>query len=219
MRAIFGPAAALAVCLAAAAAAFPARAQEAAEPGAFDYYLLSLSWSPAHCAEAGERADPTQCGVGRRFGFIVHGLWPQHVGGGYPANCATDRTVPDSVVESTLPVMPSARLIRHQWRKHGSCSGLPVADYFAKTRAAHGALKVPEPLNGSNVGRDLPAREVERLFVEANPGLTPDRIALVCRKKALTEVRLCLGKDLAFTDCGRKVEDRCGRDAMLKASR
>jgi ribonuclease T2 len=213
MRAPIGlVAAALAVWCAVAGSA---AAQERAEPGSFDYYLLSLSWSPAHCAEAGERGDPTQCGLGRRFGFIVHGLWPQHQDGGYPVQCARGRDVPQTVLDSTLPVMPSASLIRHQWRKHGTCSGLPVADYFAKTRAAYAAVKIPTSLQRPAGRLSVPVREVERLFVEANPGLGADGIAMVCRKRVLTEVRLCLDKDLAFTACGRKVEDRCGRNTML----
>jgi ribonuclease T2 len=50
------------------------------EPGKFDFYVLSLSWSPSFCAanaERGvERSDP-QCGP-RPFSFAVHGMWPQY---------------------------------------------------------------------------------------------------------------------------------------------
>jgi ribonuclease T2 len=50
-------------------------------PGEFDFYVLSLSWSPSFCEEASERGNSgrsqAQCG-GRPFSFVVHGLWPQY---------------------------------------------------------------------------------------------------------------------------------------------
>src|SRR5664279_6001869 len=50
-------------------------------PGEFDFYVLSLSWSPSFCEQASERGNGgrsgAQCG-GRPFSFVVHGLWPQY---------------------------------------------------------------------------------------------------------------------------------------------
>ena len=51
-------------------------------PGEFDFYVLSLSWSPSFCEAASERgrsgrSQDVQCG-GRPFSFVVHGLWPQY---------------------------------------------------------------------------------------------------------------------------------------------
>jgi ribonuclease T2 len=46
-------------------------------PGKFDYYVLSLSWSPSFCETATGNARRQQCGA-RPFSFVVHGLWPQY---------------------------------------------------------------------------------------------------------------------------------------------
>src|SRR6266404_463106 len=49
-------------------------------PGEFDFYVLSLSWSPSFCEQASERGggrSQIQCG-GRPYSFVVHGLWPQY---------------------------------------------------------------------------------------------------------------------------------------------
>src|ERR1700676_4796019 len=58
-------------------------------PGEFDFYVLSLSWSPSFCEEASERGNEgrsqVQCG-GRPFSFVVHGLWPQYEHG-FPDYC------------------------------------------------------------------------------------------------------------------------------------
>jgi ribonuclease T2 len=55
------------------------------EPGKFDFYVLSLSWSPSYCEQAGERAPRQQCGE-RPYSFVVHGLWPQYEKG-FPEFC------------------------------------------------------------------------------------------------------------------------------------
>src|SRR5690349_19239687 len=56
------------------------------EPGNFDFYLLSLSWSPSFCETAGDRKSAQQqCGE-RPYSFVVHGLWPQYERG-FPEFC------------------------------------------------------------------------------------------------------------------------------------
>lgn len=52
----------------------------------FDFYVLSLSWSPSYCEAEGEQANGQQCRAGRPYAFVVHGLWPQYERG-YPENC------------------------------------------------------------------------------------------------------------------------------------
>ncbi|MBG1262616.1 ribonuclease T2 family protein [Nostoc commune] len=64
-------------------------AQNRGTPGKFDFYVLTLSWSPDYCAANGSR-DQQQCGSGRKLGFVLHGLWPQYQAG-YPANCSTQK--------------------------------------------------------------------------------------------------------------------------------
>ena len=42
-----------------------------AEPGQFDFYVLALSWSPAYCANGGDKRSPEQCQLGAQKGFVV----------------------------------------------------------------------------------------------------------------------------------------------------
>src|SRR5690242_5822167 len=93
------------------------------EPGKFDYYLLSLSWSPQHCSTPAGSNDSMQCGEGRQFGFIVHGLWPQYERG-FPSECADAGPVRSGIVKQMLRLMPAEKLIQHEWATHGTCSGL-----------------------------------------------------------------------------------------------
>src|SRR5580692_9741169 len=82
------------LCAAGVASARHRSHAEAGTPGEFDYYLLSLSWSPAFCLSSPGAAE---CNGPRRFGFIVHGLWPQYERG-WPQNCDVRGAVPEDVV-------------------------------------------------------------------------------------------------------------------------
>jgi ribonuclease T2 len=191
-----------------------ARDEARGEAGRFDYWLLSLSWSPDHCA-GDDRPDPLQCAPGRRLGLVVHGLWPQWERGSWPQFCARDRRVPRSVEDAILPIMPSRGLVAHQWAKHGTCSGLDPEAYFERTRAARARLAVPEPLRAPARPLSLDVPEIERLFAAANPGLDGDGIAVVCRGRHVAEIRICLDERLGFRRCGEGVGDRCGRGEAL----
>jgi len=197
--------------LVALALALPS-ACHAAEP--FDYWMLSLSWSPEYCA-SGKRPDDQQCE--RSYHFVVHGLWPQY-NTGYPEQCGRPGPVPDDLIERMLPLMPSEKLIRHEWRKHGSCSGMAVGEYFLQTERARRRIVIPDaltvldrPLNGS-------IADIERAFIDANPGMNQSGIALSCSGRWLSEVRICFDKEFRFRDCGLDVRDRCRAQLIVRPS-
>lgn len=196
----------------------PAQARDKGVAGQFDYYILSLSWSPSWCAKSG-RGDGEQCGGARRYGFVLHGLWPQYAKGGYPSECAVSQAVPSQVVEDTLPLMPSRRLIQHEWGRHGTCDGADVGAYFAKMRQAFERVRVPKPFQSPETPQTMSVDQVERLFVAANPGMDRRGIAVVCRGRQASEIRICLDRDLKFRACGRDVRPRCKGGAQFPAAR
>ncbi|MEW9837167.1 ribonuclease T2 family protein [Mesorhizobium marinum] len=167
----------------------------------FDFYVLSLSWSPSYCEAEGQDANRQQCAAGRPYAFVVHGLWPQFERG-YPESCRTEEPdVPRQALRTLYDIMPSAGLIRHQWRKHGSCAGLGQDDYFAVLRAAREAVSIPARFRRLDAYVTLPPGEVENAFLEANPALPSDAVAVTCDKRFLREVRICLTRDLEFRAC------------------
>ncbi len=199
----------------AAAIATLAVAQERRDvAGRFDYYLLALSWSPTYCADAGGR-DPAQCGRDRRYGFVVHGLWPQHERG-WPANCASAQPldVPAPLKRSMLDIMPSPRLVEHEWDDHGVCSGLTPLAFFGLTRRVYQKVVVPPAYRAPDGTLMVTGTDVETAFVNANPGLKRDMIAVQCDRTRLKEVRICTTKAGAFRSCGRDVRDRCGPERV-----
>jgi ribonuclease T2 len=182
----------------------------------FDFYVLSLSWSPSYCEAEGEDANRQQCAAGRPYAFVVHGLWPQFERG-YPENCPTGQPdVSSETLRSLYDLMPSAGLIRYQWRKHGSCSGLGQRDYFDVLRAARETVSIPQEFRRLNSYRTLDPDDAEAAFLKANPSLPAAAIAVTCDKRYLREVRVCMTTDLKFHSCPEidRRECRLGKVVM-----
>ncbi|MHA6346292.1 ribonuclease T2 family protein [Roseivivax sp. CAU 1761] len=182
--------------------------------GRFDYYVLALSWSPSWCALEGEARDAPQCD--RPLGWVLHGLWPQYAEG-WPSYCPTEARPPSRRMTAAMAdIMGSGASAWHQWKKHGTCSGLSAEEYFDAARQAFEAVRRPAALRRLEAPVTLPARLVEEAFLEANPGLMADGITITCRSGRIQEARLCLTRDLAPRRCGADVIRDCRQqDALL----
>jgi ribonuclease T2 len=184
------------------------------EPGNFDYYLLSLSWSPAFCL-----SDPgaAECNGPRRFGFIVHGLWPQYEKG-WPENCNVHEQVPDNVVSNISDIMPARNLVYHEWSAHGTCSGLSPADFFALVRRAYTRIAVPASLSGVSHEIEQSPGAIAAEFLHANPRLSGQSIVVTCSRQdvpRLREVHICLDRDLNPRACSADAARGACRAATL----
>lgn len=177
-----------------------------AAPGNFDYYTLVLSWSPTHCESPEGKDDHAQCAPrgGRRYAFILHGLWPQYERG-YPEDCpARTRFVPQPVIDGMLDIMPSKELVIHEYRKHGTCSGLSPERYYDMSRRLYESITIPQRFRNPTTAQFLDPREVVAEFVAANPRLTSDMVSVACRGPGsrLREVRICFSKQGTLRACG-----------------
>lgn len=186
----------------------------------FDYYILSLSWSANYCALDGDARGSEQCDSGQGFDWVLHGLWPQHETG-YPADCTSPHPPPSrSQTAAMADIMGSSGLAWHQWRKHGTCSGLSPAGYFALSRDAYASVVRPPVLRGIHQPITLPASLIEDAFLRDNPGLRADQITITCRSGHIQEARICLTPDLDFRTCGADVIRDCSlNDALLTPMR
>src|SRR6266568_4285471 len=194
----------------------PAQDSRQNAPGQFDFYVLSLSWSPSFCDASGERGTPPQDQCGERpFSFVVHGLWPQYERG-FPEYCQVPAQRLDrDIVSSMLDLMPAPRLIFREWDKHGTCSGLSPRAYFDTVRKARAVVKIPDAYIEPKEILSVTPDEVEEAFVKVNPGLTRDAIAVTCDSRRLGEVRVCLGKDFRFRPCPEIDARACRRDKLV----
>lgn len=196
----------LAVALAAAA---PGRDRAAHVAGDFDYYVLALSWSPSWCRAEGDDRGAEQCDPDADLGFVVHGLWPQYEEG-WPEFCRTHARDPSRrETRAMADVTGSAGLAWRQWRKHGRCSGLDPADYFATLRAANAAVARPEALRALDSEVRIAPAVIEAAFLEANPELQPEGVTVTCRDGLLREVRICLTRDLSPRACAADAQIDC----------
>ena len=218
MRAPRPFAAVLALAAALFALASPALAQRGGgTPGEFDFYVLALSWSPNYCEVQGDRPGSRQCEPGRNLGFVVHGLWPQY-DRGYPSNCGAERFVPRYALDEAKGVYPDEGLARHEWRQHGTCSGLSPTEYFRAVRAARDKVRIPEAMTALDRDSETTPQANERAFSDANPGLRPDMMSVQCRRGALQEVRICMTRDLrSFASCP-EVDRRACRFGPVRVS-
>jgi ribonuclease T2 len=161
-------------------------------------YTLALSWSPEYCrTRARDPRAAYQCGgkLGR-FGFILHGLWPEATPGNWPQWCPASPLSAETV-RRNLCMTPSPQLIAHEWAKHGACMTSSADGYFQ---------------SGAELLRSLRFPDMRRL--SRRPGLTAGDLraafasipATAIRVKAnargwLEEVQVCYGKDFLPTAC------------------
>ena len=143
---------------------------EGERAGSFDYWVLSLSWSPDWCLAEGRGS--AQCAPGAGFGWVLHGLWPQFQRGGYPSYCRTGARDPSRAATAAMAdIMGTDGAAWYQWKKHGRCSGLDGAAYLSLARRAFAAVKVPPVFARLPDQVAVPASVVEQAFLAANPGM------------------------------------------------
>ena len=265
----------LAASVAASCALVPSVSQaqgaRGAEAGDFDYYLLTLSWSPTYCdgqAEDGRQRDRydrydgyggyrynqgggfyrynfygnrygrndydryngdgydrrgagsgEQCNSKRPYAFVLHGLWPQYERRGWPEMCEVGRRpwVPEETIDRMMDIMPSRGLVIQEYKKHGVCSGLDPRDYFKSAREAFQSIHIPEEYQTLSKTISLSPEDVRRSFLDANKQLSADMVQVVCSRRLLQEVRVCLSKDLTPRPCPPREQNRhlCNYDSVL----
>nr|WP_321443817.1 ribonuclease T2 [uncultured Cohaesibacter sp.] len=207
------PAKHLTIILALLLSAWTMGQARADRPGDFDYYLLTLSWSPSYCADDGRQGrDKLQCFSGRPYGFVIHGLWPQYERG-YPEFCSSSHRKPSSrLVDQMLKYSPSRGLIHHEWKKHGSCTGLSPLDYFRKAVKSFKSINRPNNLIDLDRPLLMTAREIRTAFQDANPDLPRNSVIVTCKRKKLREVRICFDKQGRPRTCSPSARKAACRD-------
>jgi ribonuclease T2 len=161
----------------------------------FDYYLLNLSWSPEFCFS---HRDAAECG--RHATLVLHGLWPQDSNGSYPQNCSSAPGPANPAQYSDI--YPDAGLLEHEWRTHGTCSGLSADAFFATARAAFRSVTIPPALAQLNAQISLPPDQIISLVTQSNPSIPSTSVAVSCGNNYLTAIEVCLDKQLHPMACG-----------------
>lgn len=164
-------------------------------------YTLALTWAPGYCRAHGREPDERfRCGSGNRFGFTLHGLWPDGIGKEWPQYCAATPIVSPAQIRKTLCSTPSAQLIQHEWAKHGTCTAWDPAQYFGKATALYRGLRFP---NMAALSRTpLTVGRFKDALAAANPGLPASAIRVTATREGwLDELWLCLDTRLRYEPC------------------
>jgi ribonuclease T2 len=111
--------------------------------------------------------------------------------------------VPRKVIDSMLDIMPARGLVIHEYKKHGTCSGLSPADYFALSRALFEQIKIPARYLNPRTYVTVTPGQIETDFLKTNPALSEDMISISCgRERRLREVRICFSREQTLIPCG-----------------
>ncbi len=182
--------------------------RNAPRAGVFDYYALVMSWSPTFCSDDdNSRSEQCRPRRDRPYAFVLHGLWPQYERG-FPNNCPTGQRpfVPNRVISAMRDIMPGRGLIIHQYRKHGTCSGLKPSRYFGAARKLFEFIKIPPRYVAPRQALFVTQDELVRDFQAVNPGLRRDMIAVDCKRRPgnqLREIRICFTPKGRLRPCGQ----------------
>lgn len=171
--------------------------------GQFDYYALSLSWAPTFCADPQHRRAQ-ECDASRDTGFVIHGLWPQRENGRSPEYCGNAPLEGEALHEASA-LIPDAGLARHEWKAHGTCSGLSPSAYFDAIKKARQAVRIPLPYADPRRGLRTSPMTVERRFAEASHITQDGAIRVHCAGNRLAEVRVCFTKSMDPRTCSESV--------------
>lgn len=168
-------------------------------------YTLAISWSPQHCStiySAHNAKDAFQCG-GRngRFGFVLHGLWPDGIGKEWPQYCQPAGLLPRKIIAENLCVTPSVQLIQHEWAKHGTCMTTKPELYFGLSRAFFQGLRFPD-MAALAKRPSLTVGQFAQAFAAANGRMRADMLRVTTtRGNWLSEVWICLDKQMEMARC------------------
>lgn len=183
------------------------------QPADFDFYVLALSWSPDYCATSGAD-DAQQCSMGKKLGFVLHGLWPQY-DKGYPIDCTTFK-LPASVKAKFPGLYPSTALYDHEWEKHGTCSGLEPEQYLALSKELKESVTIPSRYKAPEKTIRVTVKQLKQDFVSANSDLSESGLAAYCSGdgRFLKELYVCFSTGGEPIKCSTEIHTRASKSCQ-----
>lgn len=165
-------------------------------------YILALRWAPEFCQANGSKPDAAfECTSASRFGFTLHGLWPDGVGKAWPQYCRPTTILPPAVIARHLCANPSVQLTQHEWAKHGTCTNDSPEQFLERSRQLYMRIGYPD-MNALSRHKGLTVGAFTAAFARANPDMRADMMRVTANRKGwLQEVWLCLDKTYQLRKC------------------
>ncbi|MGW8169452.1 MAG: ribonuclease T2 family protein [Sulfurovaceae bacterium] len=204
-------------------------------------FILSLSWHDAFCeTHRGKKECKRNMFGNKKHGFVLHGLWPQPKSRAY---CGVDKKtvgmdrnkqwsrlpelgLPQKTKQELYDVMPAVAsgLEKHEWIKHGTCSGMSKDKYFTKS------VNYTKQFNSSalaafinaNRGKRVILKDIRKMADRSFGMQSGERVEMVCSGVLMTEIRLSLGNDGGISlanalKSGTKIKSSCHSGIIDKA--
>lgn len=186
---------------------------QSAPPAPPQAYVLAISWHPAFCEQKPGLAECRNQSSSdfEALNLTLHGLWPED------QYCDVDSRLIDidraSRWEDLPPVdlspaterdlaqaMPGTQddLHRHEWIKHGTCSGADADTYYARAVALLAEINnsAVRDLFARNIGRQVSRNQLRAAFDAAFGDGAGRRVRVECEddgeRRLLSELRINL---------------------------
>ncbi len=165
-------------------------------------FTLAASWSPEFCRN--DQRSMQCSGRNGRFGFVLHGLWPESNSGPPPQWCALTPRPSPQLIRAQLCMTPVPWLLEHEWAKHGSCMSRSPERYFNTAGILWRSLSWPDA-DALSRQDGLTAGALRDAFAARNPGWRPEMVGLVTSRSGwLRELHLCYNRDFQPARCPRR---------------
>ncbi|MCB1517194.1 MAG: ribonuclease [Hyphomicrobiaceae bacterium] len=199
----------------------PVASTIAAAPMLTGTFTLAISWQPAFCEQQSlkpECADQ-KAGDFAADHFTLHGLWPEPQGNEYCGVSGRDEQADKRGDWRNLPhldlpaetrarletVMPgtASYLQRHEWTKHGTCSGADPDTYFQAAMALLDSINASEvrDLFAGQLGETLAANDIRAAFDKAFGSGSGSRVTVECgndaSRRLIDELRISIRGEVA----------------------
>ena len=159
-------------------------------------YTLAISWAPQYCRASDRAPRSFECDRANRFGFVLHGLWPDGAGKDWPQYCRAVELLPEATLRANLCATPSVQLLQHEWAKHGSCMNGSADEYFRRATNLYRGLRYPD-MDALSRRPGLTVGAFAAAVARANPGMTASMLRVTTTRDGwLDEIWLC--RDLRF---------------------
>lgn len=168
--------------------------------------LLALSWQKSFCKLNRHKRECKNIKKNsfEASNFVLHGLWPQPKSKKYCKGKKKAR-VENELYKRLKVVMPGTRsgLHKHEWKKHGTCYGLDVDEYYEDS------IKVLEEVNKTplreffikNQGKTITKEQLNKQFKY------PRKVQMVCKKGLVTELRFALKGEIKKSNLSQLLKE------------
>ena len=152
-----------------------------------DFLVYSVTWQPSFCAMERLRKPQEKWAPGcdnAPQAFLTHGIWPYsnstaQKNNRHPQFCEAlskcvgrECTISDEQMQAVLQIPRLASMVtqrpqgmfRHEWSKHGSCSGQDMHSYFTDFVNLRSVVKYDKAQFDAMIGKDTPFAKIKSTF-------------------------------------------------------